>query len=392
MKARIWQWPGRVGRALSPVVLGFVLLSLLIPQARADGVTDWQHFWTDYQRVFVDPQSGRVIDWYEGGITTSEGQSYALFFALVANEPQVFARILAWTQSNLAQGDLAKNLPAWRWGKNKDGKWGLLSENHAADSDLWIAYDLLQAGRLWKNPDYTRLGKALAQHIAAQEVLPMKGVGPMLIPGEKYFHFGSTLIINPSYLPPFLLAALAQQLPGGPWAEMLDKLPYVTQKTAPNGFSPGWVAYDENRGFFPAPQGVYGSYNAIRVYLWAGMTDPSTIGAKAVLDALWGMALYMQSNDLPPLKVNVLTGKGEGIGPSGFSAAIIPFLARYQMQKSISIQLQRLAREKDPNTGVYGRPPVHYYNQNLALFALGWYDHAYRMGPHGNVHPSWAEK
>ena len=372
----------------SLICFGFALL-WFVPCAQANTVNDWRQFWANYQRGFVD-QQGRVIDWYEGGITTSEGQSYALFFALVANEPKVFAKILAWTQSNLADGDLAKNLPAWRWGKDKDGKWGILSHNHAADSDLWIAYDLVEAGRLWNKPTYTQLGQALAQRIAQKEILPMEGVGPMLIPGEKYFHFGSTLIINPSYLPPFLLAALAQSLPDGPWATMLKNLPSILQKTAPHGFSPGWVAYDPSRGFFSAPQGVYGSYNAIRVYLWAGMTNPQTPGAKTVLDALWGMALYMQSNDLPPLKVNVMTGESEGIGPSGFSAALIPFLARFQMQKSLSIQLHRLELEKDPDTGLYGHPPIHYYNQNLALFALGWYAHAYRFGVHGNVHPSWS--
>ncbi len=382
----------RLRKSAGKILVGIFLLAAFLSSAQADTVSAWQKFWADYQKFFIDSQSGRVIDWYEGGVTTSEGQSYALFFALVANEPKVFARVLAWTENNLAHGNLAENLPAWRWGKNQEGQWGLLSENHAADSDLWIAYDLIEAGRLWNRPNYTRLGESLARNIAAREVLPMAGVGPMLIPGEKYFRFGSTLVINPSYLPPFLLAALAQHLPDGPWSEMLKKLPYVLQKTAPNGFSPDWIAYNANRGFFPAPQGVDGSYNAIRVYLWAGITDPDTEGAKAIVDSLWGMALYLQSHDFPPVRVDVFSGKADGVGPSGFSAAVIPFLARYQMDKAIAAQLQRLAEEKDPQTGVYGHPPIHYYNQNLALFALGWYDHAYRLGPKGNVHPYWSEK
>ena len=220
----------------------------------------------------------------------------------------------------------------------------------------------------------------------------MAGAGPMLIPGEKYFRFGSALVVNPSYLPPFLLASLAEAQPQGPWREMLENLPALIRKTAPYGFSPDWVSYDPNRGYFPAPQGVEGSYNAIRVYLWAGMTNRETPGAPQILDSLWGMALYMQSHDLPPLREDYQTGVVQGDGPSGFSAALLPFLARFEMADAIRVQLARLAAERSPATGLYGHPPFHYYDQNLALFGYGWYDHIYRMGPHGNVHPSWAQR
>ena len=67
-------------------------LSLLLlwasPVTMAAQPPDWGQFWNDYQKVFLDSQ-GRVIDWAEGGVTTSEGQSYALFFALVANQPSL---------------------------------------------------------------------------------------------------------------------------------------------------------------------------------------------------------------------------------------------------------------------------------------------------------------
>ena len=377
------RWRRQACRLLGLIVL---LMSPLSAAAVVPGAL--LQFWSAYQQHFIDPQ-GRVIDWVEGGITTSEGQSYALFFALVSNEPQTFARILSWTQKNLAQGNLAQNLPIWRWGKQDDGQWGPLSGNHAADSDLWIAYDLLQAGRLWNNEHYTQMGRSLAQQIAAQEILPMKGAGPMLIPGEKYFRFGVSLVINPSYLPPFLLASLAEALPDGPWREMSKYLPRVIAKTSPHGFSPDWISYSPDRGYFPAPQGVEGSYNAIRVYLWAGMTNPDTPGAKAVLDSLWGMALYMKTHDLPPLQENYQSGLVQGTGPSGFSAALLPFLVQYKMPEAAKVQLARLEAERSPATGLYGYPPVHYYNQNLALFGLGWYNGAFRFGPHGNLRPSW---
>ncbi len=127
-------------------------------QGSSGNSVPWIQFWNSYQVKFIDPQ-GRVIVWDDGGITTSEGQSYALFFALVANNPKLFQKILTWTQDNLAQGNLTAHLPAWRWGERPNKTWGVLDTNSAADADLWIAYTLIQAGRLWNRNSYTAIAK-----------------------------------------------------------------------------------------------------------------------------------------------------------------------------------------------------------------------------------------
>src|SRR5438105_1905284 len=88
---------------------------------------------------FMDNQV-RVIDHDSGDRTTSEGQAYATFFALVANDRSRFDGLLHWTEINLASGDLTSHLPAWSWGKNPNNKWGVLDSNSASDADLWMAY------------------------------------------------------------------------------------------------------------------------------------------------------------------------------------------------------------------------------------------------------------
>jgi endoglucanase len=152
--------------------------------------------WSGY-RAFVErfvQADGRVIDYSTPAQqTTSEGQSYALFFALVANDRATFDRLLGWTRTNLAGNQFdAQNmrLPSWQWGRKADGSYGVLDPNSASDSDLWIAYDLLQAGRLWHEAGYTQLGEALATQIARQEMTTLPGVGPMLLPGPQGFKTG----------------------------------------------------------------------------------------------------------------------------------------------------------------------------------------------------------
>ena len=81
--------------------------------------------WNRYAETFISGD-GRVIDRTAGDRTTSEGQAYALFFSLIANDRGLFQRLLTWTEQNLAQGDLARNLPAWHWGKRRNGSWGVI--------------------------------------------------------------------------------------------------------------------------------------------------------------------------------------------------------------------------------------------------------------------------
>ena len=100
---------------------------------------------------FIDAQ-GRVFDPQGDQHTTSEGQAYAMFFALADNDRATFDRVLAWTQANLANNDLSTHLPAWLWGKDKDGQWKALDPNSASDADVWMAYTLIEAGRLVEQP------------------------------------------------------------------------------------------------------------------------------------------------------------------------------------------------------------------------------------------------
>ena len=63
----------------------------------------WPSLYQSYARAFLDNQI-RVIDRDTGDRTTSEGQAYAMFFALVANDRARFDGLLRWTELNLAAG------------------------------------------------------------------------------------------------------------------------------------------------------------------------------------------------------------------------------------------------------------------------------------------------
>lgn len=348
--------------------------------------------WTHYQDHFIQ-KDGRVVDYDRDNLTTSEGQSYAMFFALAANDQAGFDRIYQWTVQNLADGDLQANLPSWSWGRKPDGTLGPKDPNSASDADLWIAYDLIQAGRLWKHHEYTITGEALLKLIAVKEV-SYKHLFPILLPAHIGFEHEDSILMNTSYMPLFLLEAAAKTQPDGPWKAMAASLPTLIQSSTVNGFATDWLKLDSDGTMSPAPafesnaDQATGSYDAIRVYLWAGLTSSSTPGRNAILKSLSGMTSYMKTHSLPPEFVTDGPPYIHGIGPVSFSAALIPFLESQQTFAAAELQQKRLSAVWSPRSGLYGNPP-RYYDQNLAMFTLGFLEHRYRIQSNGDLEVSW---
>jgi endoglucanase len=357
------------------------LWSAALPAAPSCGANGWPN-WQRYQSLYVSAD-GRVIDASTPAqITTSEGQSYALFFALVANDRAAFRKVLEWTQNNLAQGDLGRRLPAWQWGANADGDWQVLDDNPASDADLWIAYTLGEAGRLWHEPAYIALGKRVAQRILQEEVALIPGLGTTLLPAPRGFVRGRDWRLNASYAPLQVLRGLARQTGNELWSDLRTTSAKLIIASAPRGFAADWTTYRVPDGFMidAETQGV-GSYNAIRVYLWAGMlANGDSLRAKLV-QLLAPMASDTAARTEPIESVNTQTLVKQGSGSPGFSAALLPLLASAKQPQALSSHRERVEREALQEPA--------YYSDSLALFGLGWLDERYRFDAAGQLIVSW---
>ena len=325
---------------------------------------------------------GRVVDYSsEANKTTSEGQAYALFFALVANDRAMFDKLLNWTNDNLTPEDFSARLPAWAWGKNDEGNWGILDNNSASDADLWMAYTLGEAGRLWDERRYLALSSLMANRILLDETADIPKLGLVLLPGINGFILGDNRVrLNPSYMPLQLLKWFATHSEDPRWDALYDSSLRVIINASPRGYAPEWAIYDAERGFMPdddADTKYSGSYNAIRVYLWAGMMHQDDPARHGLLDRLMPMGRFISNHGSPPEHINVMTGTANGTGSSGFSAAMIPYLQTVGLNKVAAQQLERIK----------SRPIIdnNYYDQVLSLFAIGWYNDLYRFDSTGNL-------
>lgn len=366
--------------ALSGLLLAFSSV------AQAAPICDSWSAWTAFRDTFMN-SDGRIVDpASERKHTVSEGQAYGLFFALVANDRSAFEKILGWTEARLAQGDLASHLPAWQWGLRDDGEWGILDDNSAADADVWIAYALGEAGRLWHEKRYSALSALIAERILREETADLPGLGITLLPAPQGFHPQRNVWrLNPSYAPMQVLRRLAATHPQSAWPAVTASALRMITASAPQGFAPDWVVYHSGKGFAPDEQTqALGSYNAIRVYLWAGTLSRSDPAYTQLRATFAPMARYISVHGVPPEIVDTSSGATRNSGPVGYSAAALPLLKAAGNSLAVQQQLQRIA-------AFSGHEPA-YYDQALTLFGQGWMEGRYRYARDGSLLPAWKEK
>lgn len=371
---------------LTSVVYGFVLCALLPSGCTAAGSPAQWPDWSDFAGRFVQAD-GRVIDLTFEQKSTSEGQSYGLFFALVGNDRSRFDAILKWTSDNLAAGQLGDRLPAWLWGLRADGRWGIKDENPASDADVWLAYTLLEAGRLWRAPAYTDMGRRLLNQVRLHEVGDAGAAGPVLLPGSVGFALEhGRFRVDPSYLPGFVFQYLWTADAAGPWKSIWDGYLRMAPLVFAAGVAPDLFVVDSaGKVSADSESAPSGSYDAIRVYLWAGMAGENS---RDLVKLLAKYAVLVRTLGAPPEKVDPRTGMvtSSGYSPTGYSGAVLPFLTALGDRPTVAIQQERVrAALESAARGV----ATNYYDRALILFGKGWLDGQYRFDPNGRLEPKW---
>jgi endoglucanase len=129
-----------------------------------------------------------------------------------------------------------------------------------------------------------------------------------------------------------------------------------------------------------------GSYDAIRVYLWAGMSGAD---GEELVRLLTPYAAFIRTLGSPPEHVDPVTGTAtkSDFSPIGYSGAVLPFLSALGDHESLERQRERL-RVAAMSAARGGS--TNYYDQALILFGKGWLDGRYAFDNQGRLRPDWA--
>lgn len=221
--------------------------------------------WETYKKQFLNSE-GRVIDYSQGSITTSEGQSYGLLTSVWVDDKPTFDSIWKWTRENLKrQGD---NLFGWKWGQRADVSFGFLEDsgiNSASDADTDIALALILAARRWNDPSYISNSDGLDALKILNDVWNLETVEAA---GQRYLTAGnwaksdSLAVINPSYFAPYSWKIFATVDKDHDWDSLVGPAYAALKKLGQEpldrakavGLPPDWAAVDLTTGQFkPAP-------------------------------------------------------------------------------------------------------------------------------------------
>ena len=207
-----------------------------------------------------------------------------------------------------------------------------------------------------------------------RDVRDIPNLGKVLLPGGSGFDHPTHVTLNPSYYPVFILRRLALVDPY--WKEVAEGTIRALVRTAPAGFSPDWAKIDKT-GKLIAPEGedyTLGSYNAIRVYLWAAMTDPSDPSYGVLMKHFDPMRRLTEEMNMPPEKVEILTGKANRAGNAGFGACVLEMLGN-----SKTADLLRTVIQAEPIIG------ENYYRNVLMLYGAGFDAGLFRFDREGKL-------
>ncbi|WP_303673186.1 glycosyl hydrolase family 8 [Vampirovibrio chlorellavorus] len=228
-----------------------------------------QSSWAQYKTTFIQAD-GRVID-YNGNISTSEGQAYAMLRALWMRDKATFDASYRWAKDNLQipRGD---HLFSWKWGQKADKSWGTLDTTSATDADQDIALALLLAAKVWNEPQYQSEAMPILNEIWDRLTLNAP-LGRVLLPGD-WPQKGRTYQINPSYFAPYAYRVFAEADDNHDWTLLIDSSYEIMSRAvtqAESGLMPDWVEIsldNDNIQLYNDPLDARSDfgYEAIRVY------------------------------------------------------------------------------------------------------------------------------
>lgn len=366
---------------------GVILLLVMLVGCTADwrdpvGENSFfNHHWQRLTSSFISAD-GRVIDLNsERSISTSEGQAYGMFLAVVADDPDTFAKLHQWTQQNLLPEQSFSEPPAWLWGQADNEQWQILDTNAAADADVWMAYALFEAGRLWNRPDYTEDARQLANQVLRMQTLATPA-GLVLLPGPVGFEHEQTFTVNPSYFSLSVFVGLAEYTGDARWREVYQTSTKILAEVTTLGYFPDWVDMTtELQIASEQTRELAGSYNAIRTYLWIAM-EAKRLGQSPdeMAVALPGLAKQLAAAQPLPETISLTAGElvFERDAPIGFLASWVDFLSE-SGQTDAATQISK--RIDDWPVDSYQE---RYYDTMLLLFGLG-YQQCYTFGEEGRL-------
>lgn len=235
-------------------------------------------WWKSYKNNFILPD-GRVQRPEHEYDTVSEGQAYAMIFAVFMNDKEMFDLIFRWTEEHLSRdGKHGDHLLAWHW---KNG--GINDWMAASDADGDYAFALLLASHQWEGSAYREKAIQVINDIMRLETARGFENRLFLLPGLWGREKDGCLIQNPSYYSPAAFRLFYETTHDNQWLQVIETGYWLFSQAGIRldtvtgcGLLPDWCIVDAQGNILKA-EGRSTDYG------WEAVRLPLRIG----MDILW---------------------------------------------------------------------------------------------------------
>lgn len=305
--------------AIMTTTCGFRSEAELTEPASSSGIplrasATFKSLWENFKALRMTAE-GRIVDDGNNGISHSEGQGYAMVFAVAAGDRDGFRRLNDWTLHNLARVDTA--LHSWLYDPSRPDP--LADANNATDGDLLIAWALALAGRSWDVPSY--VDRAVEIQQAIRDRLFVQTAGRLvLLPGLQGFQHEERTVFNPAYFIWSAFRTFAEIGDPDFWNRVTTDSEWLLDRSAfgPLQLPSDWCELTSDGLVQPAagwpPR--FG-FDAIRIPIYRKLDDRAV---SSRLVAYWES--FLAYDRTVPAWINVMTGETPdfGLSAGGLSA------------------------------------------------------------------------
>ena len=315
--------------------ISFFLAIVLTPVAYGQD----NALWEQYKTNFIS-QDGRVVDYYQGLISHSEGQGYGMNLSVKFGDRPTFEKIWQWTKNNLQVR--ADHLSAWQWGQRPNREWSIIDYNNATDGDILIAYALLKADEKWHDKDYKASALKIIQDIRTHLSITWHE-RTFLLPGYSGFDKENGFVVNPSHviLPAF--RAFAKEDQKTFWEKIYNDGLFLLERSCFGAFClpADWMFVTDGKISVYAGRDPYYGSDAIRIllHLSSEKTLPYPKGIRKILDIYQKTGYLPLWTDLDKDSVSLQPA------PAGYYA-VYALSAKRRGDEALSKKLLKEAREK----------------------------------------------
>lgn len=290
--------------------------------------------WETFKQRFVEPD-GRVVDTGQARISHSEGQGFAMLFAVHYADRASFDRIWQWTRKTLQVRDDA--LLAWKW----QPQGGVTDRNNAADGDLLVAWALLRAAEKWREPEYATAATRIAQDVRKKS-MRRSTHGLVLLPGQEGFDKAEGLTLNLSYWVYPALRELARADPAPEWEELARNGIAILQYSYFGRWRlpPDWLKLGERVSAAGPPPERFG-FDAMRIPIYLVWSRRDTDALMKPYRDFWG---HFEGSRALPAWTNLKDDSSDTHGAELGVRAIAQMVSEYP--RSSAARLPALDREQ----------------------------------------------